>query len=186
MIVAARRVDQHEALAAAVRAAGSPRTVWIGVDGFGGSGKTTFAARVAAAVARAVVVHIDDFAAPWIAEWDVARFRTQLVSPLLEGRSARYQRFDWPTETLAEWHEVEPGQVIICEGVSSTRPETGVPWDLTVWLEAPREVRLARALERDGPELMPRWLDDWMPSEDAWAARAHPFDWIDLIVPGTS
>jgi uridine kinase len=75
--------------------------------------------------------------------------------------------------------------VIVSEGVSSTRPETGVPWALTVWVEAPRDVRLQRALDRDGPALMPRWLDEWMPSEDAWAARAHPFGWIDLVIPGS-
>lgn len=179
-----RQVDQNEALAAAVRAADAAGTVWIGVDGFGGSGKTTFAARIADAVPRAFVVHIDDFACPWVAEWEFDRFRTELVGPLLEGRTARYQRFDWPSGTFAEWHQVEPGAVMVIEGVSSTRPETGVPWALTIWVETPREVRLQRALDRDGPELMPRWLDEWMPSEDAWAARARPLDWIDLVVPG--
>jgi uridine kinase len=182
--VVARRVGQDEALAEAVRAADAPGTVWIGVDGFGGSGKTTFAARIADAVARAVVVHIDDFARPWVAEWDFDRFRTDLVAPVLANSSTRYQRFDWPSGSLAEWHEIHPGGVLVIEGVSATRPETGVPWALTVWVDAPREVRLERALERDGPELMPRWLEDWMPSEDAWAARASPLDWIDLIVPG--
>ncbi len=179
-----RTVGQYEALAAVGRAAETPGTVWIGVDGFGGSGKTTFAARIAAAVPRAVVVHVDDFAAPWIAEWDFDRFRTELVAPLRADRTARYQRFDWPSATLAEWHEVEPGRVVVCEGVSSTRPEIGVPWALTIWVDAPREVRLERALARDGPDLMPRWLDEWMPSEDAWAARARPLEWIDLIIPG--
>jgi uridine kinase len=183
--VSARRVGQDEALAEAVLAAESPGTVWIGVDGFGGAGKTTFAARIAEAVPRATVVHVDDFARPWIAEWDFDRFGADVVAPLLAGRPARYQRFDWPTETLAEWYELQPGQVIVSEGVSSTRPETGVPWALTVWVEAPRDVRLQRALDRDGPELMPRWLDDWMPSEQAWAARAHPFGWIDLVIPGS-
>jgi hypothetical protein len=182
--LSARRVSQDEALAEVVRVAQAPGTVWIGVDGLGGAGKTTFAALIERAVPRAGVVHVDDFAAPWIAEWDYGRFRSDVVAPLLAGRTARYQRFDWPTETLAEWHELEPGHVIVTEGVSSTRPETGVPWALTVWVEAPRDVRLQRALDRDGPELMPRWLDDWMPSEDAWAARAHPLDWIDLVIPG--
>jgi uridine kinase len=182
--VGARRVGPDEALAAAVRAAEVPGTVWIGVDGFGGSGKTTFAARIAAAVPRAVLVHVDDFARPWVAEWEFDRFRTELVAPLRANTTARYQRFDWPSETLAEWHEIEPGAVMVIEGVSSTRPETGVPWALTVWVDTPREVRLERALERDGPDQLPRWLDDWMPSEDAWAERAQPLDWIDLVIPG--
>lgn len=180
-----RRVGQDEALAAVARAAAEPGTVWIGVDGFGGAGKSTFAARVADRVPRACVVHVDDFARPWVAEWEFDRFRAEVVAPLLAGRRARYRRFDWPTETLAEWHEIDPGRVVVVEGVSSTRPETGVPWAVTIWVETPREARLARALERDGPQLMDRWLTDWMPSEDAWAARARPLTWIDLLVPGT-
>ncbi len=180
----ARRVEPDEALAEVVRAAQAPGTVWIGVDGFGGAGKTTFAERIAAAVPRATVVHVDDFARPWIAEWDYDRFRTDVVAPIVAGRTARYQRYDWPTETLAEWHDLEPGRVIVSEGVSSTRPETGVPWALTIWVEAPREVRLQRALDRDGPDLMARWLDDWLPSEQAWAQRARPLEWIDLVIPG--
>lgn len=182
--MAARHVRPDEALTAAVRAADAPGTVWIGVDGFGGSGKTTFAGRIAAAVPRAVVVHIDDFAGPWIAEWDFDRFRAEVVTPMLANAPARYQRFDWPSESLAEWHEVEPGAVLVVEGVSATRPETGVPWALTVWVDTPREIRLQRALERDGPALMPRWLDDWLPSEEAWAERAGPLDWIDLVISG--
>lgn len=182
----ARRVTQDDALAAIIRAAGQPGTVWIGVDGFAGSGKTTFAARVAAEVPRAVVVHIDDFARPWIVEWDYERFREHFLGPLLAGRPARYQRWDWPTDTAAECHEVQPGAMIVCEGVSATRPEVGAPWAVTVWVDTPREMRLERALERDGPEMMGRWLDDWMPSEQAWADRAHPLDWVDYVVPGTS
>ena len=180
-----KQLEPEEALAVIARAAETPGTVWIGIDGFGASGKTSFAARVADRVPRAVVVHVDDFARPWIAEWDYDRFRRELVAPLLAGRTARYQRWDWPTDTAGDWSSVEPGRVVVVEGVSATRPETAVPWAVTVWVDTPREVRLQRALERDGPALMPRWLEDWMPSEDAWAARADPLQWIDLIIAGT-
>jgi cytidylate kinase len=73
----------------------------------------------------------------------------------------------------------------VVEGVSSTRAELGAPWDLTVWVDAPREVRLRRARERDGAAMQRRWLDDWLPSEEAYAAREHPQDRVDLIVNGT-
>ncbi|HET6759183.1 MAG TPA: hypothetical protein VFH20_07885, partial [Propionibacteriaceae bacterium] len=57
----------------------------------------------------------------------------------------------------------------------------GVPWDFTIWIEVPYELRMAKALERDGPETMERWLTDWMPSEDAYEQEQHPQDRVDLV-----
>jgi len=160
------------------------QTRWVGIDGCGGAGKSTLAASIAAAVPEAAVVHIDDFAGPRIAEWDWARFDAQLVQPLLAGRPAHYQRWDWDRDEGAEWHDVPPGAVVVVEGVSSTRREVHAPWALTVWVEASREVRLARALERDGEAMLARWLQQWMPSEDAYVARERPQQRVDLLVSG--
>jgi uridine kinase len=161
------------------------RTVWVGVDGFGGAGKSALADAIAARVARASVVRVDDFWGPSIPEWDWSRFNTQVVTPLLAGRPARYQIWNWVDDVGGEWADVATGRVVVVEGVSSTRREVGVAWDLTVWVDAPREVRLRRALERDGAAMMRRWRDDWMPSEERYAARERPRDRVDLIVNGT-
>lgn len=179
-----RRIAAVDAVAAlADRRAG--RTVWVGIDGCGAAGKTSLAAAVAAAVPSAVVVHVDDFSGPRIREWDWTRFDAEVVQPLLAGRPARYQRWDWDIDAGAEWHDIEPGHVVVVEGVSATRREVRVPWDLTIWVDAPRQVRLARARERDGAAMLARWLEDWMPSEEAYVAREHPQDRVDLIVAGT-
>jgi uridine kinase len=178
------RVVAPEEAVAAVEALPRDRTVLVGVDGYGGAGKTTLAARLAAAVPGAVVVHIDDFAASDIAEWDWDRFRAQVLMPLLAGRPARYQRWDWPTDRGAEWHDVPPGRLVIVEGVSSTRREVAAPWDLTIWVDAPLEERLRRAVERDGAAMLPKWLEDWIPSENAYVARENPTARVDLIVSG--
>ena len=180
-------VDTLEAVrrcrAAVVRRAG---TRWVGIDGKGGAGKTTLAARIAEAVPAAAVVHIDDFSAPAVRGWERDRFRRQVVDPLLEGRPARYQRWDWPSDSGAEWHTITPGGVVVCEGVSSTDARLEVPWDFTCWVEAPREVRLARARERDGAAMIETWLTDWMPSEDAYEAEQRPQDRVDVIVTGAA
>ena len=163
---------------------GQPR--WIGLDGRGAAGKSTLAAEIAAAVPDAAVVHIDDFASPRIPEWDWERFDVQVVTPLLAGRPARYQRWDWATDAGAEWHAIEPGRVVVVEGVSATRREVRVPWALTVWVDAPRDVRLRRAAERDGAAMLPRWLDDWLPSEEAYVARERPQQRVDVVVDGAA
>ena len=109
-------------------ASGTGPTAWIGVDGGTGAGKSAFAARLAAQIPDAVVVAVDDFAGPHIAEWDWTRFRAQILTPILAGRAGRYQRFDWTHEVLADWHDVPVGRPVIVEGVSATRREAGVPW----------------------------------------------------------
>ena len=75
---------------------------------------------------------------------------------------------------------------MVVEGVSSTDVRLGVPWDVTLWVDAPYETRLARALERDGPELLDRWLTDWMPGEEAYAREQRPQERVDYIVPGVT
>lgn len=178
-----QRVPREAALAV-IAALPRDRTLFVGIDGYGGAGKTTFAADAVARVPGAVVVHVDDFATPDVPEWDWDRLRGQLLLPLLAGRPGHYQRWDWHTNTGAEWHDVPVGRIVLVEGVSSTRREVGAPWTLTFWIDAPRQTRLRRAVERDGAHMLPRWLDDWMPSEEAYVAREDPMSRVDYIVSG--
>jgi uridine kinase len=182
-----RPASRAEAVAEAahVVAAASGRVVFIGVDGRAGSGKTTLAADIAAAVPTAAVVHVDDFAGPRVPEWDWPRLRSQVLEPLLAGRAARYQRWEWNRDVPGEWHEIPAGRPVVVEGVSCTRSELAAPWALQIWVDAPREVRLARALERDGAAMLPHWLEVWMPSEEAYIARERPQERVDLVVCGT-
>lgn len=164
------------------RLSGRPGTCWVGIDGLGASGKTTLAGRVAAALPGAVVVGIDDFARPSVPGWERDRFVEQVLQPLLAGHPGRYQRWDWHADAGAEWHDVPTGCPVVVEGVSSTDVRLGVPWDVTVWVDAPYDLRLARATQRDGPGMLERWLTDWMPSEQAYEAAQHPQDRVDAVV----
>ena len=58
-------------------------------------GKTTLAARIAAALPGSVIVHIDDFARPDVRGWERDRFVRQVVRPAAAGRPGRYQRWDF-------------------------------------------------------------------------------------------
>lgn len=168
------------------RLAGLTGTRWVGIDGKGASGKTRLADAVAAAVPDAVVVHVDDFARPSVQTWERDRFVAQVLAPLAAGRPARYERWDWATDASAGWREVPPDVPVVVEGVSSTDVRLDVPWDVTLWVEVAREVRLARALARDGEAMREQWVGAWMPAEDAYEASQRPQDRVDALVIGAA
>jgi len=154
----------------------------VAVDGVGGSGKSHFAARLAAAHPGVTVVHTDDFAS-WEAGLDWRRLRLQVIDPLLADRPARYQRYDWDRERLAEWHDVGPGGVVVVEGVSSLRVGLADTYDLAVWIQTPRETCLERGLERDGQAALGRW-QRWMADEDLYVGAEHPEERAAVVVDG--
>jgi uridine kinase len=158
-------------------------TVIVAIDGFSGAGKSTLAGRLAAEVPGGVVVHTDDFSA-----WDNPfnwwpRLIEQVLRPLSTDDTARYQRHDWDDERLAEWHTVQPGGLVIIEGMSSSRQKFRPYLSLAVWVDAPRELRLERGIERDGEGMRAAWLG-WMASEDEWAAKEDPRSHAELIISG--
>jgi uridine kinase len=106
--------------------------------------------------------------------------REEVLALLRAGHRARYQRYDWPSDALAEWHDVPHGIVII-EGVYSTRVELRQFYHLTVWVECPRPVRLARGIERDGETARRRWEEEWMPAEDRYVKEESPHTKADIL-----
>jgi uridine kinase len=168
------------------RLAGRTGTRWIGVDGFGAAGKSTLARRIAAALPAAHVIEVDDFARAGVRGWDRELFGAQVLAPLLAGRPARYQRWDLVADVGMDWVTVPSGVPVVIEGVSATDNRLPVPWDVTMWLDTPIDVRRQRICARDrDPALLERWRSDWLPSEQAYAAAQQPWLRVDLIVDGS-
>ncbi|WP_265446832.1 hypothetical protein [Flexivirga meconopsidis] len=146
-------------------AGGTPAIITI--DGRSGSGKTTFAAALAAELGDATVVHLDDLYPGWdglaatpkiVAAW--------LMTPLRAGRAASYRRFDWATGDYADEVTVPTATFVIIEGAGSSVEPAGGHADVRVWLEAARSTRKARGLARDGDAYAPYW-QRWADQEDA-------------------
>jgi uridine kinase len=108
-----------------------------------------------------------------------------VIEPLVDGRPARYQRYDWPTESLAEWCTVDPAPIVIIEGVSSTRQEWSRYLSFVIWIETPREIRLQRGIERDGNSALDDW-GSWMAAEDAHYERDPTRQRADVVIDGTT
>lgn len=166
------------------------------IDGPAGSGKTTLAAAVVDALPPEVsvqVVHLDDVYPGWsgLAE-GVDRVARLLVAPLARAEAGGYRRYDWVAGQEAEWHDVSPADLLVLEGVGAGSADFATHITTLVWVEAPRDVRLARGLERDielhGLDgdcdlLRARW-QAWSADEDALHARQRTRERADVVVEG--
>jgi uridine kinase len=172
------------------------RTLLVGIDGPGASGKSTFARAIAALDPEIAVVEFDDFYRPSAerharrdgeigGDFDWRRLRDQVLAPLARDEPGRYQRYDWPGDRLAEWHDVPAGGIVLVEGNYSTRAELSGCYDITVWIEAPRALRLERGVRRGGDNTRERWLTEWMPEEDRYVAAERPAERVDLRFDGS-
>ena len=136
-------------------------TLLVGIDGPGGAGKSSFTQALARKRSDVTVVEMDDFflpssarlsgdprSKPIGADFDWQRLRAQVLLPLGQDQPGWYQRYDWDHDRLAEWHTVPIGGTVIVEGVYSTRNELAAWYDVTIWLECPPEIRLARGIAR--------------------------------------
>jgi uridine kinase len=170
----------------------------VGIDGRGGSGKSTIGRALSALTDSSVVIEFDDFYRPSAqrgrlseegggeigGNFDWRRVRDQVLAPLAADQPARYQRYDWGGDRLAEWHEVQPGRVVIVEGNYTTRSELRHFYDFTIWVEAPHDVRLRRGIERGGHDQLARWLEEWIPEEERYIAAEEPEARVDLVLDG--
>jgi hypothetical protein len=174
-----------ERLRAAPARLGSTRLVCV--DGPAGSGKTTFAGRLAAAVGPdAVVVHLEDLYAGWTITGAVARLAAGVLRPVAEGRTGAFHPYDWARSCFSPVATpVPPAPVLIVEGCGSGARAL-VPWtSLLVWVEAPASVRIARGLARDGAALEPEWLR-WQDTEAAEFAREGTRARADVRIDGAA
>ncbi len=77
------------------------KTLLVAIDGRGGSGKSSLAEQLKQNLENVTTVHLDYFAYP---ETDRDRLLNQVILPLQADNKANYQRFDWGTRQIAEWH----------------------------------------------------------------------------------
>jgi len=161
----------------------------VGIDGPAGSGKSTLAAQLADRT-QAPVVGIDDFLGwtdldPERTTW-WPRLEAEVLAPFLAGRPLAYGRRDWHGDpdgigTLPTRIELDPGPLLILEGVTTTRLAVAGRLAVRVWVEAPWEVRLARGIERDGEAQRAHWLR-WQELEAAFFAHDGTRARADIVV----
>ncbi|MFD9938681.1 uridine kinase [Streptomyces massasporeus] len=153
----------------------------VGVDGHAGSGKSTFAERLAAALDGAPVLRLDDIAShDALFDW-TGRLRDQLIEPLSHGRAAHYAPYDWRARRYGSPRPVPPAPVILVEGVGAGRRALRPHLALLLWMDLPREEAWRRGRSRDGEEQREFW-DGWVPAERRHFADDPSRPFADLLV----
>jgi uridine kinase len=175
----------------------------VGIDGLGGAGKSILADTIRQQLEkdrfRVATVHTDDFYLPSASrsqlpanlkpiggDFDWMRLRDQVLAPLRSGQIARYVRYDWPSDRLAEQHEIQPRGIILIEGVYCTRAELRDLYDFRIWVDCPPEVRLSRGLARNGESVRSIWLNNWKPAEDRYYDEHRPHTFAHVVVSGAA
>lgn len=153
----------------------------VAVDGHAGSGKSTFAAALAAALGGAPVVHLDDLASHASPFGWTGRLTTRVLDPLARGEVARYGVYDWERRAFTRTEAVAPAPVVLVEGVGAGRRAVRGRLALLVWMAVPRESAWERGQRRDGPALAAFW-EGWKQAESAHFAGDPSAPGADILV----
>src|SRR5579859_3823755 len=111
----------------------------LAVDGYAGSGKTTFAALLADALGgadRAPVVHLDDLAThEEFFDW-TGRLRAEVLAPLAEGRPVRHRVYDWERARFDAVRELPAAPpFLVLEGVGAGRRAVRPRLAALLWMD---------------------------------------------------
>lgn len=151
------------------------KPVCIAIEGHSASGKSSLSALLSK-VYDCNVFHMDDFflqahqrtperyAEPG-GNVDYERFLDEVLTPTLEERAFSFRPFDCSTMSLGQSVSVIPKPLTVVEGVYSLHPALAHAYDLGVFLEISEETQRERILRRNGPEMLKRFLGEWIPLE---------------------
>jgi len=172
--------------------------VCLAIDGGGGAGKSTLAEQIAKLDMRVKIVHVDDLYLPSCdrqsrataevavgGNYGLDKLLYAIIYPYRSGALVRYQKYDWLTDRLGDWDEVNPGQILLIEGVYSLHSKLRNNFDIKIWLDCPRDERLRRGIERDGEAARDFWEKEWLPLEDEYLQIEQPWRYADYVLDGT-
>lgn len=182
------------------------RPTLVAIDGPDGAGKTHFARSLVEELSGRgmVVAHssVDCFHHPrerrhatgrtpeavWTRHFDYRAMRRELLDPWRGGPGATY---------TPVWHDVDRDQyvepdpcvvpeqgVLVVDGIFLQRPELVDAWDLTVYLDVPPEVTVARMSSRDGTPPEPDHPDQarYLRAQEIYRSTCDPLGLADVVV----
>lgn len=159
----------------------------IGLDGLGASGKSTIAEQLHKLRPDISLIHVDEFYKPKAQrtvgivegaivspdfEWD--RLDGQVFDPIRRGFPIIYQSFDWRHDAAGRWVEIPQGNWVVIVGVYALQSRFFPYYDYSIWADAPKEIRVARMIKREGEKVAQEWLDKWSAREERYYEIDRP------------
>jgi len=164
------------------------RPLLVAIDGRGGAGKSTLAARLRTTVPRSRVVHTDDVA------WHHAYFAwgdlmaEHVLRPLHRGEAVEFRPPAWAERHRPGAIRVAAGaDVVWIEGTGIIRAEFA-PWlDASIWVQGDLDEQERRLVARDGDTAAQRrHVAAWLAEELPLMLREQPWRRASVVVAGTT
>jgi len=162
------------------------------IDGKGGSGKTSFAVKLAAAL-NANIISTDDVA--WWADpihWD-GEMLSGIIQPWLNGESVAYTPSGWIKKNRVGFIEVDSSKPLIVEGSGACRETLRKTANFSVWIETDPNISRERIIQRDLAngenggtlESVTEFTDHWDSIVDPFLAEEQAWEYVNVIVSGS-
>ncbi len=132
----------------------------IGVDGFCGAGKTTFAKFLQNFFSKnslkSTIIHLDNFIKEkkyrsiyaTLHDYDILRVKKELLLPLRDGQVTNFRLYDWDSDSFKDSISLKPKDIIIIEGVNSCDKEIKKFFDICIFINTKKELREKRVALR--------------------------------------
>ncbi|NLG53365.1 MAG: hypothetical protein GX541_05255 [Clostridiales bacterium] len=151
--------------------------VKIAIDGMSGAGKTKLSSEIQE-IYDCNVFHMDDFfLTPGLrtperlsepgGNVDYERFKREVSDNIGRGGFS-YRPYNCKTRAFSEPVKVPFKKLNIVEGVYSLHPVLFDIYDLKVFMYTDLETQRERILERNGAEMLERFISEWIPLENRY------------------
>jgi uridine kinase len=202
-----------EQLAASIAAVRLDHPTRVAIDGVDGAGKTRLAEELVEPLARkgrqVLRASIDGFHRPravryqrgqdsadgyFLDSFDYPALKSELLEPLGPGGDRRFRpavfdhRRDQPVDVAQQTAAVDA--ILLFDGVFLQRSELLHLWDLRIWVDAPFDVTVSRAVRRDAgghdqdqEEMIERkYRRRYVPGQVIYLSQCRPREAADIIV----
>ena len=163
----------------------------VGIDGRSGAGKSTLAAELAAEIGRiaperrVTIVEVEDFIAGWDGLVTGVRYvASNVAAPLAREGLAVTRNWDWVADAWGSERRIPDdgvADIVLLTGCGSTSKPCVPFLDLTIWCEADRDARRARAAARDPYDWSEQW-ETWADQEAVLLAEHRSDLLADIVV----
>jgi uridine kinase len=159
------------------------------IDGPAGSGKTTLSLKLQrdfAVNSNCQIIHLDDHYNGWdeALSSELTETLNLVVSNFLSGLPTEIRTFNWNKSEFEGSKRIEPGEVLIIEGVGAGQSSIRERAASLYWVETDSDNALRRVLERDGQEYEER-IRTWQIREAKHFNEERTREFADFIISTT-